>query len=139
MCLVPSSQAVQKQMIRMNRWTGNTEKQTVGSSADETGSLIYFFSCRHHSKVEFSEEIWGKQWSSFADTKGRIPTCVREEQGRKQKDVSFLYLIGKSNVGSTWPRWRQEASPHCWIGWGDCESKDQKIMFQWGEQEWKKG
>lgn len=58
-----------KKEVRTRGWTGHTKKQTSGNAANKSETLISFLSCSHHSKAEFSEEIW--EWSGFAEIKGR--------------------------------------------------------------------
>lgn len=116
----------------MSGWTGHIKKQTSGSIANKSKSLISFLSCSHHSKAEFSEEIW-ERWG-FAEIKGRFLNRVREEQGRKQKD-DFHRVCLQANL--PWAArgpggGRKQTLPEGEDG--DRECKEKMTTFQWGNR-----
>lgn len=95
---VPSSQTVQKQIIRMRYLTENRKKQTTESSANETGSLISFPTppVDITEKQSFQKAFEEKSEVIFPRPNGEF-SPVKEEHGRKQRGTFYsLYLIAKS-------------------------------------------
>lgn len=114
-------------------WNWTTKKQTSESINNKSESLRSFWSCRHHSRAEFPEEIW--EWSGFAEIKGRFLICGWEEEGRKQKDAfhrvdlqakSTWAARGLGEVGNL-PNPAGEED-------GDRECEDKMMMCQWGNR-----